>query len=117
MRQWIAFAALILAGGVYGQSPQATINGSVTDSQGALIVGVEVSATSAGTGVKTVARTNEAGVYSLRFLPIGADAWPLAGATVIALGLGGAFGAVAIGLAQRAPKTESLLGDLCALCG
>ena len=70
MRYWIAFTALIVAA-AYGQSPQATINGSVTDAQGALIVGVEVSATNVETGVKTAARTNESGVYSLRFLPIG----------------------------------------------
>ncbi len=71
MRLRIALAALILAGAVYPQSPQATINGSVTDAQGALIVGAEVTAINVETGVKTAARTNEAGVYSLRFLPIG----------------------------------------------
>ncbi len=34
-------------------------------------MGAEVTATSAGTGVKTAARTNEAGFYALRFLPVG----------------------------------------------
>lgn len=53
------------------QSPQATISGVVSDAQGAMIVGAEVTATSAGTGVKTAARTNESGFYALRFLPVG----------------------------------------------
>jgi len=36
------------------------------------VVGVEVSAIDLATGVKTAARRNEAGLYSLRPLPIGA---------------------------------------------
>ncbi len=48
----------------------------------------------------------KAGVLGwLRFLPLGAEPWPLLGVAAIALGLAGALGAVAIGLAQRAPKT------------
>jgi len=48
----------------------------------------------------------KAGVLGwLRFLPLGGDAWPVFGACVIVLGLVGAFGAVALGLTQRAPKT------------
>lgn len=48
----------------------------------------------------------KAGVLGwLRFLPLGGEPWPAFGAAVIALGLIGAFGAVAVGLAQRAPKT------------
>lgn len=62
---------LALTGLLPAQSPQATINGAVTDAQGAFIVGAEVSATNLQTGVRTAARTNDAGVYSLRFLPIG----------------------------------------------
>lgn len=48
----------------------------------------------------------KAGVLGwLRFLPLGGEPWPAFGASVVALGLIGAFGAVAVGLAQRAPKT------------
>jgi formate hydrogenlyase subunit 3/multisubunit Na+/H+ antiporter MnhD subunit len=48
----------------------------------------------------------KAGVLGwLRFLPLGGEPWPAFGAALIALGLIGAFGAVAVGLAQRAPKT------------
>jgi hypothetical protein len=53
------------------QSPQATITGSVTDPQGASIVGAAVSAVHLQTGVETAAKANESGIYSLRFLPIG----------------------------------------------
>jgi formate hydrogenlyase subunit 3/multisubunit Na+/H+ antiporter MnhD subunit len=48
----------------------------------------------------------KAGVLGwLRFLPLGGEAWPVFGAFVIVLGSIGAFGAVAVGLTQRAPKT------------
>lgn len=53
------------------QSPQATVSGIVTDTQGALIVDAQVVATNAATQVKFEARTNESGFYSLRGLPIG----------------------------------------------
>jgi hypothetical protein len=56
---------------LFGQSPQATVNGTVTDTQGALITGATVIAVNAETSVETTAQTNEAGIYSLRFLPIG----------------------------------------------
>lgn len=48
----------------------------------------------------------KAGVLGwLRFLPLGAEPWPVLGATAVALGLAAAFVAVAVGLTQRAPKT------------
>lgn len=53
------------------QSPEASISGVVTDSQGAVMAGVEIAATNVDTGIKTTARTNETGFYSLRPLPIG----------------------------------------------
>jgi len=56
---------------VLAQGPGASISGTVTDPQGAVIAGVEVTATSLETGVKTTARTNEAGFYSIASLPIG----------------------------------------------
>ncbi|MDQ6758628.1 MAG: carboxypeptidase regulatory-like domain-containing protein [Acidobacteriota bacterium] len=64
---------LSLVAGLLGmaQSNNATISGSVTDNQGASITGAQVVATETDTSVKTTAITNEAGVYSLRNLPIG----------------------------------------------
>jgi hypothetical protein len=53
------------------QSQQATIAGTVTDAQQAAIVDAEVVAVNSATGVRTPTRTNEAGYYTLNFLPIG----------------------------------------------
>jgi hydrogenase-4 component B len=48
----------------------------------------------------------KAGVLGwMRFLPIGFEPWPLLGGTAVALGLLAVFGAAAVGLTQRAPKT------------
>lgn len=48
----------------------------------------------------------KAGVLGwMRFLPLGGEAWPLFGQTVIVLGLCALFGAVLVGVAQRAAKT------------
>lgn len=56
---------------VSAQSPQATISGVVSDAQRALVAGAEVAAINTQTGVKYAAKTNDAGFYVLRFLPIG----------------------------------------------
>jgi formate hydrogenlyase subunit 3/multisubunit Na+/H+ antiporter MnhD subunit len=49
----------------------------------------------------------KAGVLGwLRFLPIGAEAWPIAGTTIMVLALAALFGAVAVGTLQRDPKTQ-----------
>ena len=47
------------------------INGNVTDSAGALIPGVEVTATQTATGISRMTLTNERGAYILSNLPIG----------------------------------------------
>jgi hydrogenase-4 component B len=48
----------------------------------------------------------KAGVLGwLRFLPPGGEAWPVLGATAVALALAAMFGAAAAGLVQRDPKT------------
>ena len=66
-------STLVLLGALWAmaQSNNATISGSLTDTQGAIISGAQVIATEIETGVKTTAATNESGVYSLRNLPIG----------------------------------------------
>ena len=45
------------------QSPQASVSGTVKDSQGALVPGASVSAVNTDTGVRTAVRTNDAGFY------------------------------------------------------
>src|SRR5437868_10964214 len=47
------------------------INGTVADSAGALIPGVEVTATQTATGISRMTVTNERGAYILSNLPIG----------------------------------------------
>ncbi len=47
------------------------IQGVITDSSGAVVPGATVTATNAGTGVKTVRQTTEAGYYVLSPLPAG----------------------------------------------
>src|SRR2546421_11004961 len=56
---------------VWGQST-AQINGIVKDQSGAVLPGVEVSATQTDTGVKRTVITDETGSYVLQNLPLGA---------------------------------------------
>src|SRR5574340_1678659 len=66
-------AALLLAGAAcsLAQMTEASISGTIRDPQGAFIPGVEVAATHVETGVRTAAKANETGFYSIRPLPIG----------------------------------------------
>jgi hypothetical protein len=63
--------ALLCAGCAFGQTVTGSITGQVTDQSGALVTGAKVTAENVATGVKTVAETNSAGAYTIRFLPIG----------------------------------------------
>src|SRR5690242_11281784 len=56
---------------VLGQGSTAQITGSVTDPTGAVLPGVEVTATQTETGVSRAAVSNEAGAYVLPNLPVG----------------------------------------------
>src|SRR5215831_650755 len=53
------------------QTITGSITGQVTDPSGALVSGAVVTAENVGTSVKTTATTNSAGLYTIRFLPIG----------------------------------------------
>ncbi|MFB3828339.1 MAG: carboxypeptidase regulatory-like domain-containing protein [Bryobacteraceae bacterium] len=66
-------AALFVTGAacVLAQTTEASISGTVRDPQGAFIPGVEIAATHVETGVRAAVKTNEAGFYSIRPLPIG----------------------------------------------
>src|SRR5215472_2732343 len=69
---WMLVAAVVcLAARIGGQTPEAKISGIITDSAGAVIPGVRVTATNAATGQRTAATTNEQGFYVLTNLPIG----------------------------------------------
>ena len=56
-----ALLSLILSSIGFAQSSNATLGGTVADSSGALIPGVTVTATNAGTGIVTTVVTNETG--------------------------------------------------------
>jgi hypothetical protein len=68
-------AALVLvwlgAASAAAQIDKASLNGTVTDSSGAVVVGVKVEAISADTGKQREAVTNNDGIYSLPLLPVG----------------------------------------------
>jgi len=53
------------------QTVTGSITGQVTDPSGALVSGATVTAENVATAVKTTATTNSAGLYTIRFLPIG----------------------------------------------
>ena len=61
----------LLAAPLAAQTAQGRISGTVSDPDGAVIPGVEVTATNAETGVATKATTNEVGLYVLPFLQPG----------------------------------------------
>lgn len=56
---------LLFAAAVLAQVNRATITGTVTDSSGAVVPGVAVSATNSATGVVTSSVTNNDGIYSV----------------------------------------------------
>ena len=62
----------VLALSAAAQTVTGSITGQVTDPSGALVSGATVTAENTATSVKTTAKTNGAGVYTIRFLPIGA---------------------------------------------
>jgi hypothetical protein len=53
------------------QTTTGAVRGTITDSTGATVPGAKVTAINTATGVQTIATANQAGEYSVRFLPIG----------------------------------------------
>ncbi|MCX6612161.1 MAG: carboxypeptidase regulatory-like domain-containing protein, partial [Acidobacteria bacterium] len=53
------------------QSSQANLSGLVSDGQGAVVVGAQVSIVNAATASTTTVTTNDSGLYAIRALPIG----------------------------------------------
>ncbi len=70
---FIALLSLLTlsAGVAYGQAIDGTVVGTVLDSQGAAVVGAEISSTNVATGVVNVAKTNSAGEYRIDHLQVG----------------------------------------------
>jgi hypothetical protein len=66
-----SLATLLFWSFAAGQTITGSITGQVTDPSGALVSGATVTAENTATAVKTSAKTNESGVYTIRFLPIG----------------------------------------------
>ena len=65
-------ASLCFAGFVLGQAGStAQISGTVKDSSGAVLPGVEVTATQTETGIRRNTLSNETGFYVLPNLPVG----------------------------------------------
>ncbi|HYI93303.1 MAG TPA: TonB-dependent receptor [Bryobacteraceae bacterium] len=62
---------LCLAAISSAQTITGTITGTVTDASGAIVPNVKITATNEGTAVQTTATANNAGIYSLPFLPVG----------------------------------------------
>src|SRR5262249_35852645 len=54
------------------QTYTATVTGTVSDSQGASVAGVKVTATNQGTKLEYTAQTSDSGIYTIPFLPVGA---------------------------------------------
>jgi len=63
--------AVLCLSSALGQTVTGSITGQVTDPSGAVVPGANVTAENLATSVKTTAQTNAAGVYTIRFLPIG----------------------------------------------
>jgi len=64
-------AQLLMAGFLWAQADRGAITGTVMDPTGAVVPGVQVTATNADTKVQTSATTNDVGLYSILNLPIG----------------------------------------------
>ena len=63
---------LLLTGPAFGQAGgTGSIQGTVTDPSGAIVVDASVRATNLATGVRTDRKTSEAGVFVLSLLPAG----------------------------------------------
>lgn len=56
---------------LHAQTTTAAVRGTITDASSAIVPGAKVTVTNTATGVQTSAVANQAGEYSIRFLPIG----------------------------------------------
>jgi hypothetical protein len=87
---FVLAAAGSIAGnpGAFAQTITATVGGTVTDPQGAVVGGAQVTATNDATHVSTHTVTNHAGTYAIQFLPIGTYTVTVSGAGFQAVSIG-----------------------------
>src|SRR2546426_36907 len=64
----VLLLSLILSSPAFSQSTNATVSGTIGDATGAVLPGVEVTATNDATGVVTVVLSNESGAYNFASL-------------------------------------------------
>ncbi len=62
---------LMMCATVFAQGERGALNGIVTDQNGAIVAGAEVTATNIETNIETKTTTTDAGVYRLSYLPSG----------------------------------------------
>jgi len=67
----LSLILICLSGDVLAQQGQASITGTVEDASGAMLAGVSVTVTDKDTGVMTRSTTNDAGRYTVLYLPVG----------------------------------------------
>src|SRR5258706_8140103 len=61
----LAVLLILSAGSVYSQTTFASITGTVRDSGGAVVPNAAVTATNLATNIKSTARSNESGTYTI----------------------------------------------------
>src|ERR1700674_1382654 len=67
----LALLLFVLPAHAFGQTANATLGGTASDTSGALIPGVTVTATNTNTGIVNTEVTNESGVYQFASLQPG----------------------------------------------
>src|SRR5262249_59725665 len=68
---WTAVLVCVLGCNLLWGQATAQISGTVTDSSGAVLPGVEITARQTETGIARTTITNETGIYVLPSLPLG----------------------------------------------
>src|ERR1700727_2315871 len=68
---FLAILMITITSSLSAQTVTGSIGGTVTDSTGAVVPNAQVTAHNIATGIDTQATSNGAGIYSIRFLPIG----------------------------------------------
>ncbi len=68
---FLAVAATLSSPLAFAQTVTGSVTGIVTDPSGAVVPNAAITVRNTATGVVTTATTNDSGVYSVRFLPIG----------------------------------------------
>jgi hypothetical protein len=71
MNRFCLIAWVIVATGVAAFAQTAAVNGVVTDTSQAVVVGATVTVTNLETGLRREGRTNDTGAYSITLLPVG----------------------------------------------